>query len=393
MRTLTATSELSGIFPPSDTRSIPTGVSNELGQNEHVVWIGGPARWGLFRATPFVLILVGAFGYLAYLAAGSETTAWQYLNWILSVQTGTDALIIPGLAAGYVVILGLAMRDPRHRWMYVVTDRRLMTFFKGRKLRETGTEKLDALQSLKGLEGRLRDIGDVVWSRGGGDYSSERRGADHGRHGFRGMQQPDVWKTHLREWGNALAGMAASDAKAFETRAADAGSESTGGDGLRRLANRKFGFSMTLPEHWVGRVGLQERAPFRILGLEMPFKQIKQVSNEPLHKPPESWNFITVAGRSGMKFHVNANQGPPVAAFETSRDKVGKSLIDADGDWRCGPLSGYRVDYRYLDKLHCRFAMLAGDGFHMLVNITMPPDQTDDLLPAIDAVFDSIRAV
>ena len=82
-----------------------------------------------------------------------------------------------------------------------------------------------------------------------------------------------------------------------------------------------------------------------------------------------------------------------MATFETSRDKAGERLIDADGDWRCGPLSGYRVDYLYLDKLHCRFAMLARDGFHMLINMTVPPNQADDLLPAVDAVFDSIRAI
>jgi hypothetical protein len=80
------------------------------------------------------------------------------------------------------------------------------------------------------------------------------------------------------------------------------------------------------------------------------------VSDDPIHKAPETWNFITINGR-------------------------------------CGPLSGYRVDYHYLHKLHCRFAMLAGDGFHMLVNITLPPKQADDLLPAIDAVFESIRAL
>ena len=71
----------------------------------------------------------------------------------------------------------------------------------------------------------------------------------------------------------------------------------------------------------------------------------------------------------------------------------GERLIDADGNWRCGPLSGYRVDYLNLDKLHCRFAMPARDGFHILINIIIPPNQADALLPAVDAVFDSIRAI
>ncbi|MGB0514136.1 MAG: hypothetical protein ACPGJE_04755, partial [Wenzhouxiangellaceae bacterium] len=165
------------------------------------------------------------------------------------------------------------------------------------------------------------------------------------------------------------------------------------GRGQRRLENHRFRLSITVPERWVGRIGLRERAPFRILGITMPFQQIIEKSRQPLHDPPEEWNFIFVEGRSGMKFHVNVNQGLPAASFETSRDKVGERLIDASGDYRCGPLSGYYVDYLYLDRLRCRYAMLAGDGFHLLIKVTIPPDQAEDLLPAVDAALRSIRAI
>ena len=174
-------------------------------------------------------------------------------------------------------------------------------------------------------------------------------------------------------------------------READSDCRSAPETNMRRLKNRSFAFALTLPKQWVGRIGVQESKPFRILGLNTPIKQVRKLSDDPIHKAPETWNFITINGRSGMTFRLNVNIGPPVATFETARDKVGERLIDADGNWRCGPLSGYRVDYLYLDKRHCRFAMLAGDGFHMLVNITLPPKQADDLLPAVDAVFDSIR--
>lgn len=388
-----STPELLEIFPPSDLHNAPPGVEQELLRGEQLVWIGGPARWGLFNATPFVLILVGALGYLTYLGTASEASPWQYLVMMASAQRGTDALILPGLAAGYLVILALALRDPRGRWTYVVTDRRLLTFYKGRKLREADVSRLDRLRVIQGIDGRLRNFGDVIWARVGREHGKGGRGPDQGRHGFRGMPEPSQWKQRLLAWGEAVARLAAEDARSFQQQAADPAAGTASGAGARRIANRNFGFSMTLPEHWVGRIGFQERAPFRILGLKMPFEQILEKSNEPLHKPPESWNFITVAGRSGMKFTININQGSPVATFETSSNKVGKSLIDADGQWRCGPLCGYRVDYRYLDQLHCRFAMLAGEGFHMLVNITIPPDQADDLLPAIDAVFSSIRTI
>lgn len=125
----------------------------------------------------------------------------------------------------------------------------------------------------------------------------------------------------------------------------------------------------------------------------MPFQQVQQRSNESLEEAPDEWNFIIVKGRSGMKFSVNINPGPPVATFERSRDKVGKNLFEADGEYRCGPLSGYRIDYRLMDDYYCRFAMLEGKDFHMLVNVTMPLDQAGDLMPAVGAVLDSIRAI
>lgn len=385
--------ELDEIFPPSHVQDAPLVVESELQRGERLVWFGSPFRWGLFNATPFVLILVGAFGYLTYLGAASEASAWQYLMMIASAQSGTDALILPGLAAGYLVILGLALRDPRGRWTYVVTDRRLMTFYKGKKLREADVSRLDRLQVVQGIDGRLRNVGDVVWARVNREHGKGGRGPDQGRHGFRGMPEPRQWKDRLLAWGKTVARLAADDARSFRERTADPAAGNISDAGLRRIANHNFGFSMALPEHWVGRIGFQERAPFTILGLKMPFDQILVKSNEALHKPPASWNFIKISGRSGMKVNINVNEGPPVASFETSRDKVGKTLIDAEGNWQCGPLAGYRIDYRYLDKLHCRFAMLAGDGFHVLVNVTIPPDQADDLLPAVDAVFGSIRTI
>lgn len=388
-----STTETGEIFPASDVQDAQPGVEGELQRGEQLVWIGGSARWGLFSATPFVLILVGAFGYLAYVGAASEASALQYLMMIASAQSGTDALILPGLAAGYLVIVGLALRDPRGCWTYVATDRRLMTFYKGRKLREADVSRLDRLQAVQGIDGRLRNVGDVVWARRSGKHSSEGRAPAQRRHGFRGIPEPRQWERRLLAWRKAVTRLAADDARSFQKQAADPCSRDRFSG--RPATNRQpeIRLSMTLPEHWVGRMGFQERAPFTILGLKMPFDQILVKSNEPLHKPPALWNFIEVAGRSGMKFNINVNEGPRVASFETSRDTVGKTLIDAEGNWQCGPLAGYRIDYRYLDKLHCRFAMLAEDGFHILVNITLPPDQADDLLPAVDAVFGSIRTL
>ncbi|HKK57630.1 hypothetical protein [Marinobacter sp.] len=136
------------------------------------------------------MVLIVLFAYFSYLDAASDSSAWQYLM-MSSRLSGSDELIIPALVAGYLLVLGLALRDPRGRRTYVVTDRRVITFYKGRKLRQGGPEKLSQLQVVKGVEGQIRNIGDVVWARvqstefargrrtgsGRGSYASGRRGA------------------------------------------------------------------------------------------------------------------------------------------------------------------------------------------------------------------------
>ena len=46
---------------------------------------------------------------------------------------------------------------------------------------------------------------------------------------------------------------------------------------MRRLKNRSFAFALTLPKQWVGRIGVQESKPLRILGLNTPIKQVRKL--------------------------------------------------------------------------------------------------------------------
>src|SRR6056297_218333 len=59
---MTSDARLIELFPPSATDSVPSVVRDELSPGEGILWIGGPDRWGLFRATPSVLILAGPIG-------------------------------------------------------------------------------------------------------------------------------------------------------------------------------------------------------------------------------------------------------------------------------------------------------------------------------------------
>ncbi|HMB39881.1 MAG TPA: hypothetical protein VKO85_12455 [Wenzhouxiangellaceae bacterium] len=70
---MTSDARLIELFPPSATDSVPSVVRDELSPGEGILWIGGPDRWGLFRATPSVLILAGAIGFLTYLGAASDS--------------------------------------------------------------------------------------------------------------------------------------------------------------------------------------------------------------------------------------------------------------------------------------------------------------------------------
>jgi hypothetical protein len=386
------TNELQEIFPAPDHPRAPDEVLAETGAGERIIWHGGPDRWGLFRATPFVIALALALGVSVAMSSGSGLTPGQYL-WRLAGSLGADpALVVSAAAVLFFGLLIASLRDPRDRWTYVVTDRRLMTFHKGRKLREADVRKLRRLRVSRGIEGRLRNVGDVIWAKIA-NTDDNVRGPDRGRHGFRGMRDPETWKKRLQQWGRAVEAEVADDARAFARRAPDSGPDAASAASARQLPNRPNGFSIELPQRWVGRIGRQRKKPLELLGLKLPIPTLDRVVDRPLHDPPAEWNFIEVHGRSGMKFTLNVEDGPPPVTGQTARARAGKALVDADEHLRQGPLTGYRVDSRHGDRMHVRRVVLAGDGFHVQIIVAVPGAQADDLLPAIDAVLDSIRAI
>ena len=390
------TTELDKLFPDPVPDRAPTAVAEALDDGERLVWLGGPDRWGLFRATPFVIAIgLTAVGSIA-MTSGSGLTSGEYL-WRLAGSLGADpALVVAAAAVLFVGLLTLSLRDPRSRWTYVVTDRRLLTFHDGRKLRELPPDRIRRLRVLRGIEGRLRNVGDVVWSQVASSDDNVR-GPDQGRHGFRGMRDPERWHERLQQWAEAVERIAADDARTFS--AARDGDPEAGpapnddaNEGSRRLENRRFDFAITLPSRWVGRIGVEEKTPLTLLGMRLPIPTIDRVVDRPLHDPPDAWNFIEVQGRSGMKFTMKVGKGAPPITFEKARAAAGDSLVDANGDLRCGALSGFRVDYRHRDKVYIRRAVLEGGDCHAQIIVALPDDQAPDLLPMIDAVFDSIRA-
>ena len=58
-------------------RNKPPCVQGELLRGERLIWIGGPARWGLFRATPFVVARLLMVGISKYVSVDTGLRMWE----------------------------------------------------------------------------------------------------------------------------------------------------------------------------------------------------------------------------------------------------------------------------------------------------------------------------
>jgi len=389
--------ELRKVFPRSDPGQLPSYVTDELFGGEQVVWSGRPTRWGLFRGTPFIVVLLVAAGLLAYMARGSGLGPVAFLVMAQSAQHGARALILPGLVAIYLGFLASSMRDPRSRWIYVATDRRLMTFFNGRILRQAGSEGLDRLRVIQGPEMRLRGLGDVVWQViRGGEQSNESTGPDQGRHGFRGMPEPEAWRQRLIQWREEVRRAGISEAREFADQSRECRQSRHRTEGIstsprsRTIAGGAHGMRITLPEAWVGKVGRIESVRPRLFGFELPIDRIRVRSSRPLHRAEPDWNFIDIAGRSGFGVRLRVGPGSLARSAEAG-DEAARAVAGCGKPVQYGTLTGYRSEQNLFGKACLLNVGLDGDGFHITVTATYPPAHRGTYGDALDAVIESIR--
>lgn len=379
-------------FPTPTSLEPDPAVRSELWAGEQVVWLGGPSRWGLFRITPALVVLAAAWGFSVYLTRTAGLNLWQYLQHLFGTAEGLGTWLPLGLAAFLAGLFLLSLRDPRKRWTYVVTDRRLMTFHKGEKLREAGPDDLDDLRVHDSVEARLRGIGDVLWRRH--RQGSEAKGAsgpDHGRHGFRGMADPHEWLERLEEWREELHRAAREASEEF---AAEGGRRGSGAaEGTTTLENRKYEFRLTVPAEWHGTAQTLESRPRRLLGFELPLSSTRTTASQPLHEAGEEWNLLEIAGRSGFGLKLMVHDGPPEKDFETLRAQMSSRLVSSDGDYQAGPFRGFRLDYTFTSNAYIRWVVLEGPGFHLELQALVKPDQKEAHLPAFEALLKSIERV
>lgn len=201
---------LADIFPGDPPSEPHPWLRPELEPDERVVWQGRPNRWGFLTATPFVVVLVAALGLVYFTLGGPGVGVGGAFGRLLS---GDAPLWLPALLlAGLAVVAWLVLRDPRPRWLYAVTDRRMMTFYRGSKLREVRPDGLHALRVVQSPEMRMRRLGDVVWKDPDEPAPEDpgtptartgrrgRRASDRSRWGFRGMADPERWRERMMEW-------------------------------------------------------------------------------------------------------------------------------------------------------------------------------------------------
>lgn len=193
---------LADIFPGDPPSEPHPWLGTELEPDERVVWQGRPNRWGFLSATPFVIALVAALGFLYLTLGGPEVGIGGALSRLLP---GEGPLWLPFLLFAVLAVVGyLVLRDPRPRWLYAVTDRRIMTFYRGTKLREVRPDGLHALRVVQSPEMRMRRLGDVVWKDPADRSPAARKGPDGSRWGFRGMADPERWRERMMEWRRVI---------------------------------------------------------------------------------------------------------------------------------------------------------------------------------------------
>lgn len=383
--------ELKALFPGSAETGMDSTISSELFPNEHLIWQGGPERWGLLRMTPYLVVIVVLFALLGYAAHGRGLTMWQYLLWMMSSIQGPIEPMLGIGAVGLAAALGFSLRDPRRRWSYVATDQRLMTFYRGRKLRQVTPAGVDRLRTLPSLELRLRGLGDVVWAVYRGE-SGGGGGPDQGKHGFLGVKDPDAWCRRIAAWADLLRSQAASSSDTVASKIEDVDRGRTV-EGLRTLRNIRYGFRITVPDDWPGEVALVERKPIRLLGVSLPVKRETKTNCRPVAQAEDDWNLLTLSKSGGLSLQLEARSAKPQSSQQGLNPMLRSRALESNDDLHCGPFRGHSVDYKLANRLAVRWVELAGTDCHLELKASMEPEQMVLHRRALDAIVGSIDAV
>lgn len=379
--------ELHDLFAPPGPSH--TWIEAELRPSERLLWQGKPTRFGFFTATPWIVGLIGAALFVAFMAprfgaglAGMAASAGQNPMFLLAM--GIVSIILVGL-------LLRALRDRRQDFLYAVTNRRAFTCYKGKLLREAKPHAMSKLMLIQGPEREMRGIGHVIWKRVVyREHSDTRQGPDMGFWGFAGIAEPQDHFDRLKVWAKLLEGEADVADRTF----ADGAARTDGQGGTHLVANRRYGFALTVPDGWTGRVARKVRRPLRIFGIETSIRLIQTEGTARLPGPADDWTFLEIEGLTSSKLHIWASDGPMTVDLETAKARyaggAGSRIIQTDDSLRVGPYAGFSIIREDKDGAS-RYIQLGADDWHLIIEASVPGRDAGDQSDALDAVIASIR--
>lgn len=375
-----------GMLPmkPIDRTALDPRLLAWLEPTETVTWQGTPKPGSL---PPRGLIVGGVL--LILLGLGLALG----LAGPLVAEKAAYASAIAAFGLG-VMLLVQSWQRRAARWVYAITDRRLISVLGTRLVRSVTPEDLDRQ--------KLKISGDTVyWYR----QTSERRsnfdaqnqsGPDGRLVGFHGQTDPQATLARIQAWRAGISQRAGTQSGEFRA-ALNASRQNISAApvpvGIQRVVHPATGLSLDLPQDWRVNVRSYQDGPLRLFGVTLLPKVIREGSERP-YGAPGNWNALSVkaAPEAGLDIVIH-DRGLQIALDQVVNDNwsnlTGSKVIRVEQKLQIGPLHGFGVtrglpagfEIKNLPALSGPMLMrqlwLEGDGFSLEVKAYALERQTD----------------
>jgi hypothetical protein len=290
-----------------------------LDPGERVYWQAEHERTGQLANVIFFLIAAGLVVWLVDLREVLDNVQrlWEQLPWVFALF----ALVPVALVAKF-------FWNPDE--LYALTDQRVMLIRRGRIVLQARPEQLMLFEDKALKIGGSADTGDVKWANADTYDQDDRRNYVR----FLNIQDPkevtrmlEDWR---QEWLDTTARQAEATSAAFRRPASEHGGDATQADGIQRIVNPQYGFSIDVPADWEVEVAQNRDGPLRVLGLTLIKRVIrpgKSRSWDP--RDTKAWNRMTLSGGPsvGLNLDVHSSTGETMPTEqEVLDDRWGPSL-------------------------------------------------------------------
>ena len=335
-------------------------VSEFLGQNEKILWLGKPANWSTnspFQVGLAVILIFAGTSLYAGLWLFLPPDILEKLSFMVSLAYKP---LIPALiltAAG-LFLAATAWHRRTSKWAYAITNKRLLVVFGNKILREKTPRQLEYVR----VNSRQGDTGDVYWEIRSGKFRRAydvdgnflNRGPDGYHVGFKGQENAERLCTEILAWQqqaiDAELKTSTASAKAYlssldpvETTM-PVGVSSSGSQTIRNI---QYGFSVDVPASWVTQVTQRKK------GI-LPFLKIKFFDNiyrDGAFKPYAenlSWNLLISKGTEESWLEIYSSQTPLSTDWNTVLNdpwaaRLGQEVISQKPKLNVGKLKGFSI--------------------------------------------------